>query len=80
MKFYTGLPSYAVLMIIFDFVAPYIPSTRSVLPKFQQFLMVLMKLRLNIADQDLESINQLFLGTSGRGSMCCGRLHPWPER
>ncbi len=37
MKFYTGLPSYAVLMMIFDFVAPYIPSTRSVLPKFQQF-------------------------------------------
>ena len=45
-KFYTGLPSFATLMVMFEFVAPYVPSTRCVLPiMFQQFLMVLMKLR-----------------------------------
>lgn len=74
-KFYTGFPSFAVLMTIFECVALYIPSTRSVLPKFQQFLMVLMKLRLNIVEQDLayrlEFINQQFSGTWGSVSMCC---------
>ena len=68
-KFYTGLPSFATLMVMFEFVAPYVPSTRCVLP--MQFLMVLMKLRLNLADQDwhigLGFINQLFQGTLGSG-------------
>ena len=43
-KFYTGLPSFATLIVMFEFVAPYVPSIRCVLPLFQQFLMVLMKL------------------------------------
>lgn len=53
-KLYTGLSSYAVLMIVFEFVASAVPDHhRSKLPKFSQFLMVLMKLRLNLLDSDL---------------------------
>jgi len=36
-KFYTGLPSFAILMAIFDFVALYIPSTRPLLPNYISF-------------------------------------------
>ena len=51
-KFYTGLPSFATLMTIFHFVSSHIilcaGSTSRSLPLFQQFLLVLMKLRLNL--------------------------------
>ena len=53
-KFYTSLPSFCILKIIFEFISPYIKEHhRSSLSNFQQFLMVLMKLRLNLYDQDL---------------------------
>ena len=53
-KFYTGLQSFATLMAIFKYVsAPVILGPRTTLTKFQQFLVVLMKLRLNLVDQDI---------------------------
>ena len=53
-KLYTGLPSYAVLMVVFEFVACDVPDHhRSKLSRFKQFLLVLMKLRLNLTDGDL---------------------------
>ena len=53
-KFYTGLPSFCILKIIFEFISPYVKEHyRSALSNFQQFFIVLMKLRLNIFDQDL---------------------------
>ena len=53
-RYYTGLPCFATLITIFNFVAPYISVTgRTTLPKFKEFLMILMKLRLNLYDQDL---------------------------
>ena len=52
-KFYTGL-SYTVLMTIFNFVASSINlHHQSALSKFQQFFIVLVKLRLNLCDQDI---------------------------
>ena len=52
--FYTGLPSFSTLMAVFNFVAPFVPHTaRSVLPQFQHLMMTLMKLRLNLLDQDM---------------------------
>ena len=87
-KFYTGLPSFATLMVMFEFVAPYIPSIRCVLPMFQQFLMVLMKLQLNPADQDLAYRFGVHQSTVSRNfrkwiDILYDRLHPlilWPER
>ena len=51
-KFYTGLPSYAILMVIFNFVAAHVRE--SCRPNsLTNFLMVLMKLHLNLFDKDL---------------------------
>ena len=54
-KFYTGLPSFVTLMAVFHFVSCHMGSsgTSRSLPRFQQFLLVLMKLRLNLFDKDL---------------------------
>ena len=53
MKFYTGLHSFEVLKKTFDFVAPHVKRKSLLLSKFQEFIMVLMKLRLNMPHQDL---------------------------
>ena len=53
-KFYTGLPSFTTFMAIFKYVAASVTSrSRNTLTKFQQFLMVIIKLQLNMSDQDL---------------------------
>ena len=54
-QYYTGLPSYVLLKLVFDFVTVGMPSTfsDSRCSKFQQFLIVLMRLRLNLGVQDL---------------------------
>lgn len=53
-RFYTGLPNFLVLMQIFQLCEPYITTTSlSALSKFEQFIMVLMRLRLNLQLQDL---------------------------
>ena len=54
-KFYTGLPSYEILIKTFSFIAPHETRqfSRARLSKFQEFIMVLMKLRLNVPHQDL---------------------------
>ena len=50
--FYTGLPSYSLLKTVVV-VSPLDKHHNSALPLFQQFLMTLVKLRLNLCDQDL---------------------------
>ncbi|XP_071953199.1 uncharacterized protein [Antedon mediterranea] len=50
--FYTGLPSFAVLMLVFELVKSRFLSRTSV-SRFQQLLIVLFKLRLNLRDQDI---------------------------
>lgn len=54
-KFYTGLPSFEVLKTIFDFVAPPIKilnKNPQKLTNFQEFMIVLVKLRLDSPLQD----------------------------
>ena len=54
LKFYTGLDSIHAFKAIFNLIAPAIEDHHlSSLPKFSQFLMVIIKLRLNLSDQDL---------------------------
>ena len=54
LKFYTGLESIAALRAIFNLIAPSIKDHHlSHLSKFSQLLMVMMKLRLNLSDEDL---------------------------
>lgn len=53
-RFYTGLPSFFIVMKVFELCSPHIFSGCSNrLSKFQEFILVLMRLRLNIPFQDL---------------------------
>ncbi|XP_072142343.1 uncharacterized protein [Dermacentor andersoni] len=53
-KFYTGLPSYAMLIAIFNIVEGSVShGGRNSLTKFQEFLVTLIRLRLGVPLQDL---------------------------
>ena len=54
-RYYTGLPSYACLKAVYDFVSIGLPNsfTSGKKTPFEQFAITLMKLRLNLGDQDL---------------------------
>ena len=57
-KYYTGLPSYNILKAVFDFVYPCVKNySRTALPLFNQFLMVLARLRVNM---DIEHLSYHF--------------------
>ena len=54
MKYYTGLPNFSTLLSVVNFVSHQKPSTLCrKLAIFQQIMLVLMKLRLNLEEQDL---------------------------
>ena len=52
-RFYTGLPSYEVLMVVFEHVSSHVSRKTQNLSHFQEFVKVLIKLRLNVPLQDL---------------------------
>ncbi|XP_033096591.1 uncharacterized protein LOC117100866 [Anneissia japonica] len=53
-RYFTGLPNFQVLLTVYNFVAPSITTTqRNSLTKFQELLIVLIRLRLNSSFQDL---------------------------
>ena len=51
--FYTGLPSYEILNFVFELVSPFASCHSQTLSPFQEFVMVLIKLRLDVPFQDL---------------------------
>lgn len=51
--FYTGLPGLDSLKTILRFVEPHVNRESKTLTAFQELVMVLMKLRLNVPQQDL---------------------------
>ena len=64
--YYTGLLSIEILDAVFEFVTPYVPNRRSATPPFQQFLMVLMKLRLNVDNELLSTLFNVHASTVSR--------------
>lgn len=53
-KFYSGLPSYLLLIHVFNLLTPKISTTpMNALCRFQEFLLVLMRLKPNLPFQDL---------------------------
>ncbi|XP_036006874.1 uncharacterized protein LOC118567034 [Fundulus heteroclitus] len=53
-KFYTGLPSFTLLMLLFNYISDeLICGPSSCLNKFQQMVLTLMRLRLNLSVQDI---------------------------
>ena len=57
-KYYTWLPSYSVLKALFDYTSEdlWLPGTITFV--FEQLAMVLMKLLLNLGDQDHFQVTQ----------------------
>ena len=87
-RFYTGLPSIEVLLKTFEHVAPSVNRKSLTLDKFQEFIIVLMKLRLNVPFQDLAYRFSISVSTASRIfsywiRIMDARLSPlvyWPER
>ena len=87
-RFYTGLPSWEILMVAFEHVATYITRRTQSLNRFQEFVMVLIKLRLNVPFQDLAYRFVVSISTVSRifslwMVVMDARLSPlvsWPDR
>ncbi|XP_044165243.1 uncharacterized protein LOC122949175 [Acropora millepora] len=87
-RFFTGLPDFHLLTTIFEFVSPYVTRRTKTLSLFQEFVMVLIKLRLNVPNQDLAYRFEISLSTVSRVfkawmEVLDVRLSPiisWPER
>lgn len=66
-SFYTGLPNFLMMMNIFNLISPYIKSTTTnALTQFQELLLVLIRIRLNVPLQDLAYRFQIVTSTAGR--------------
>ena len=89
-KFFTGLPSFSILMIVYNFVSSHIThgSKAHKLSKFEEFIATVMKLRLSLFDQDLTyrfGIHQTTISRNFRRwiDVMYFRLKPlikWPRR
>jgi hypothetical protein len=90
-KYYTGLPSYEILKCVFDFITIDIPASYlngGACNAFQQVLIVLMKMRLNLGDNDLAykfNISQFTVSRYFRNRLDVmyaklSSLILWPER
>lgn len=88
-RFYTGLPSFDILMTVFNFISPYVARRSACLTKFQEFIMVLMKLRLNMPFKDLayrfknisvSTVSRTFSVWMMAMDVRLSPLISWPER
>uniref|UniRef100_A0A8C6TNW3 Transposase n=1 Tax=Neogobius melanostomus TaxID=47308 RepID=A0A8C6TNW3_9GOBI len=88
-RFYTGLPNYSALVQIFHLCEPCMTAPTSLaLSKFQQFIMVFMRLRLNLHAQDLAyrfkvstaTVSQIWVELINILHARLGSLVEWPER
>ncbi|XP_077535621.1 uncharacterized protein LOC144147377 [Haemaphysalis longicornis] len=88
-KFYTGLPSFAMLLALFNLLEKSIPSgPRNVLTRFQEMLLTLMRLRLGVPLQDLAYRFNVSQATATRVverwlsvmHVRLNKLVKWPER
>ena len=87
--YYTGLNTWSLLMTLFMFNKLYLHTTgKSSLSPFQQLLMTLMRLRLNLATKDLgyrfkvhnSSISGIFNRVVNIMSVRLSKLIRWPDR
>lgn len=86
-RFYTGLPSLEILMVAFEHVATYITRRTQSLNRFQEFVIVLIKLWLNVPFLDLSYWFVVSISTVSRFSsswmvVMDARLSPlvsWPD-
>ncbi|XP_020911922.1 uncharacterized protein LOC110249682 [Exaiptasia diaphana] len=87
-RFYTGLAEAKTLQILFEYVSPYVQRKSQTLTKFQEMVMVLIKLRLNVPFQDLafrfgvsaSTVSRTFSTWIGIMDSRLKRLIYWSER
>ncbi|XP_038068667.1 uncharacterized protein LOC119738024 [Patiria miniata] len=88
-RYYTGLPTYTIVVAIFNLVSPNIDVThRSAMSKFQQMMIVLMRLKLNLSECDLayrfdvaqSTISRVFKLTLDVLFTRLNHFILWPER
>ena len=87
-KFYTGLPNGAVLKAVYEFIAPTDSSKLSKLTPFQELMMTLIKLRLNLSMQNLayrfsiscSTVSRIFLKWLTIMDIRLQPLVLWPDR
>ncbi|CAH3031998.1 unnamed protein product [Pocillopora meandrina] len=65
-KFYTGLPSFDILQNVFEHVSPFVAYKSQNLTTFQEFVMTLIKLKLDAPHQDLSYRFNVSLSTVSR--------------
>ena len=86
-KYYTGLCSWQLLMVVLNFVKSDLKQ-RTMLSPFQQLLLALMKMRLNLSGQDLayrfyvskSTVSRTFLFVIGLLYVKLKPLIVWPVR
>jgi hypothetical protein len=89
-KFYTGIVSFNLLMVFYNLVQRNVEhnSAKNVLTKFSEFLIVMMKLRLNVPFQDLAvrfnvsftTVQRIFSKWINGMYKDASRLIIWPDR
>ena len=87
-RFYTGLPYHQVLVATLNHVARHMSQRSQTLDPFQEFVMVLIKLRLNVPFQDLAyrflvsvpNISRIFWSRIYAMDYRLRQLVYWPER
>ena len=87
-RFYTGLAEARTLQILFEHVSPYVLRKSQSLTKFQELVMLLIKVRLNVPFQDLayrfgvsvSTVSRTFSTWIGVMDSRLTRLIYWPER
>ena len=52
-QFYTGLPSFDILNIVFHRIVPFVNRKSQLLTPFEEFIMTIMKLKVNMPFEDL---------------------------
>ena len=87
--FFTGIPKWEVLLVLLAYLKPQLSTaSRRALTPFQQLLLTLMRLRLNLSGQDLAYQFNAHSSTVSRTftyviEVMCTRLKPlifWPNR
>ena len=87
-RFYTGLPAYDILQTVYKYVLPFVVRKSPTLSKFQEFVLTLMKLKLNMPMQDLAyrfgislpTVSRIFLAWMVVLDVRLAPLIRWPER
>ena len=87
-KFYTGLPSFQILNTVFLQVSPYVTRKSQYLTTFQEFILTLMKLKLDVPLKDLSyrfnvslpTVSRVFTAWMVALDVRLAPLIKWPER